>query len=128
MVPLSITQERRKRILIVEDNIALRFTLAEWLRSLKYTVFEATSADEAIVLLESPLEVDLVVTDVQMPGKKDGIELLRYIQNSLPAVKVIVVSGDVHEVLKGEKVPFLKKPYDLEEMASNIAKLLTGSN
>jgi DNA-binding NtrC family response regulator len=129
-VSLSETPEQNtKRILVVEDHVALRFTLAEWLRSFNYVVFEAASADEAITLLESSLVVDFVVTDVQMPGNTDGFDLVRYINKSFPDLNVIVVSGDdSHKQLKEENIPFFKKPYDLKTLSSHIAKLLNHSN
>ena len=67
-ITLSVQDnERPKHVLIVEDNVALRFSLGEWLRSLNYTVYEAATADEAKTVLASPIIVDLVITDVQMP-------------------------------------------------------------
>ncbi len=128
-VLVRATEQKVKRILVVEDNVALRFTLATWLRSLDYIVFEAASADEAVVLLESSLVVDFVITDVQMPGKMDGFDLVHYIHQNLPGLNMIVVSAnDHHHKLRETPVLFFRKPYDMDIMSSQIATLLDPLN
>jgi CheY-like chemotaxis protein len=52
------------RILVLEDNVLLRYILAEWLRTDGFDVVEAASADEAVSILSSVIGVDLVITDV----------------------------------------------------------------
>jgi two-component system, response regulator PdtaR len=129
--PMSETEEAKqpKSVLVVEDNGPLRFTLCEWLRSLNYNVVEATSADDAVMILESAIIIDFVVTDIQMPGKMDGLDLVRYINSSLPGLNVIAVSGgDFHILVKEEGTQFFKKPYDLEIISSHIAKILADSD
>jgi len=122
---LTSADPQPKRILIVEDNVALRYTLGHWLRLLNYTVIEAATADEAVTLLESALAVDFVVTDVNMPGIMDGFDLARYINQAFPHISIIVVSGDdTHKQIKEESILFFKKPYDLEVISSHIIKLL----
>jgi DNA-binding NtrC family response regulator len=119
------TYERPKHILVVEDNVAQRFTLSEWLRTKDYTVYEAATADEAKTLLASSIIVDLVITDVQMPGTLDGLGLVDHIRNIASNLNVIVVSGndDTHKI-KEKGVNFFKKPYDLDAIALHVAKLL----
>jgi DNA-binding NtrC family response regulator len=117
--------ERPQHILIVEDSVALRFTLAEWLRSLNYTVYEAATADEAKTVLASPIIVDLVITDVQMPGTLDGFGLVDHIRQIAPHLNVIVVSGDdTRREINEMGVMFFKKPYSFEAIALHAAKLL----
>jgi two-component system, response regulator PdtaR len=76
--------------------------LAEWLRSKSHAVTEAASADEAATILASLAVVDLVITDVEMPGSMDGLEPARRIRAGRPSLPVIVVSGwaepDVQEL------------------------------
>jgi DNA-binding NtrC family response regulator len=119
------THKRPKHILVVEDNVALRFTLSEWLRTKDYTVYEAATADEAKTLLASSIIVDLVITDVQMPGTMDGLALVDHIRQVAASLNVIVVSGNDDTRKIDEKgVNFFKKPYDLDAVALHVAKLL----
>jgi DNA-binding NtrC family response regulator len=112
-------------ILIVEDSFDLRFTLAEWLRHQKYIVLEAATADEAKTLLASPFSIDLVITDIEMPGSMNGLDLVAHIKKTNALQNIIVVSGgDKDAGLKEQGVAFFKKPYDLRAISSCIEKFL----
>ncbi|MGZ2426123.1 response regulator [Rhizobium laguerreae] len=86
------------RVLIAEDEILVRLDLAEGIRALGWEVVEVSSADEAIELLRHPLHVDLLVTDIQMPGQKDGLDLARHVREQFPDMKIAIVSGAAHIV------------------------------
>ncbi len=60
-----------------------------------FVALEAKNADEAIVILESRLDIVLLLTDVNMPGSMDGLKLARAVRNRWPPVKIIVVSGQM---------------------------------
>jgi DNA-binding NtrC family response regulator len=129
LLPEKEPAPQLKHILIVEDNVNLRFTLAAWLRLLNYIVFEASTADEAVTLLNSQLNVDFVITDVEMPGTMNGLDLARYIKKSFPGLYVIGVSGNnFQNEFKQEDILFFRKPYDLEDISSHITKTLADSN
>ena len=113
--------EASKNILVVEDDVASRFALAEWLRLSGYKVYEAANADEAAILLGSSILIHVVITDIDMPGKLNGMDLVQNICAKDPAIHVIVVSGIVRKVA-GSKISFLEKPYDLHELSSLVAK------
>ena len=112
-------------ILVVEDSFDLRFTLSEWLRNQKYIVYEATSADEAKTLLSSSFSIDMVITDIEMPGSINGLGLVDYIKESNPCLNIAVVSGnDKHSAqLRNRDIPFFKKPYDLRQVSALIERL-----
>lgn len=114
------------RILIVEDDVILRYTLAEWLRAAQHDVLEAASADEAKIILSSVLAVDLVVTDIQMPGSMNGLDLAEHVRTERPDLPVIVVSGGpyVNRPQTAAVTAFFPKPYDLEGLLSYIATLV----
>jgi CheY-like chemotaxis protein len=114
------------RILVVEDDPILRFTLAEWLRLAGHDVMEAISADEANVILASIVALDLVITDVQMPGTLDGLALTRAIRAMTPPLPVILVSGHAlpDESAALGAAAFFAKPYKLEELAERVAALM----
>lgn len=113
-------------ILVVEDDVALRYTISEWLRLHAFTVIEAASADEAVTVLASPLSVDLVITDMEMPGSMDGGDLARHIAQHYPAIVVIMVSGKaLHKSLAAEHISeFFLKPYNFEKLVAKIKSLL----
>lgn len=115
----------QKHILVVEDNVALRFTLAEWLRLLNYIVYEAATADEASTLLASQMTIDFVITDIEMPGKLNGLGLVDHIQKTMPNLPVIVVSAhDFRHEIKEKGVVFFRKPYDLKVISAKIVSML----
>jgi CheY-like chemotaxis protein len=98
-------------ILIVDDTIATRAPLGALLRTCGYRVFEAADADEALALLNSRLEIEVLVTDVQMPGSMDGLALARWVRKTRPRLRVVVLSGlDLGAQLAGEGVACFSKP------------------
>jgi CheY-like chemotaxis protein len=80
-------------ILVVEDEILVRLMIAEELRGQDYNVVEAASADEARSVLQSGVKIDLVLTDIWMPGSIDGAGLVHLIRVERPALKVVLASG-----------------------------------
>ncbi len=71
-------------VLLVEDEVLIRLMVAEELRSQGLQVLEASNADEALAILESSLPVDLLFTDVRMPGRMDGVALAKLAQARFP--------------------------------------------
>jgi CheY-like chemotaxis protein len=122
----SATNERT--ILVVEDEVLIRIDLADYLRDCGYRVCEAANADEALAILQSGERVDLVLTDVQMPGSMDGFALARWVRDNHPGMKVLLTSGVSRSAdLAGdlcEEGPIETKPYDPKRLAARIrAKL-----
>jgi len=95
-----------------------------------YEALEAGDADEAIRILESRDDIDLVFTDVQMPGTMDGIKLSHYIRHRWPPVKLIVASGAA--ILEESSLPegsrFFAKPYDDHAITDAMARLLASDD
>ncbi|WAC28072.1 response regulator [Ancylobacter sp. SL191] len=113
-------------VLIVEDNTIIRMSAVDLVQSAGHLALEASSADEAIHILESRDDIDLVFTDVQMPGTMDGLKLGHYIRNRWPPVKLIVASGEA--VIDESALPagsrFFAKPYHDHAITDAIARLL----
>jgi len=111
-------------ILVVEDDVIARMATSDELREHGYTVIEAANVDEALCVLSGPARVDLVVTDMKMPGTLDGADLARHIHTQLPFIKVVMMSGQVptpqlHEILDG----FLPKPVAPTQLATCVQTL-----
>ncbi len=92
MVPAEIIRPVTSSpvILLVEDEILIRLSLAEFLRKAEFVVIEAGTAHEALTILRARSDVALVLTDLNMPGALDGAGLIRQIRRTSPAVKVVV--------------------------------------
>lgn len=128
-LPLPIAEETRpqRHILLVEDEILIRMALAEYLRECGYAVLEAGSGDEAIAVLQAGETIDIVFSDVQMPGGNDGFALARWIRENRPGMKLLLTSGVVHAAAKAEELcldgAMVRKPYDHARLLEEIRRL-----
>lgn len=113
-------------VLVVEDSTIIRMGAVDLVLAAGYEALQASDADEAIAILETRGDIDLVFTDVQMPGTMDGIKLAHYIRDRWPPVKLIVASGAA--ILQESSLPggshFFSKPYDDHTITETMARLL----
>jgi PAS domain S-box-containing protein len=118
-------------VLAVEDNLPLRRALVRQLEQLGYRVIEAGTAAEALVLLERG-GIDLVFSDVVMPGSINGFELARQVTEKWPHLKVVLTSGFSeivpNDVATALRFPLLAKPYTREDLAKALWKSLSVSD
>jgi CheY-like chemotaxis protein len=109
----------KPRVLVVEDNELIRMLVVETLIDAGYDVEEAADADSAAKLIEAD-GYKLLVTDVQMPGRLDGVEFAELARDYDPAISVIVVTGrpDLLSDLRktGVEATFLTKPFTLKDL------------
>ena len=78
-------------VLVVEDEVLLRLTIAAYLRDCGYEVIEAADADEAVLVLQQPeLDIDVLFTDIEMPGAMDGFGLAQWTRANRPGLDVIL--------------------------------------
>ncbi|MCB8878406.1 response regulator [Acidisoma silvae] len=116
-----------KRLLFVEDEETIRFLVSEFFRDEDYEVTEAGNADDAMCFLRRSPTFDILVTDVQMPGSRDGLDVVAYARAISPKIAIVVVSGyadRLFERLAALKQPceFLSKPFNLSEMTNSIER------
>jgi two-component system, response regulator PdtaR len=116
-------------ILVVEDDPRIRLQTADHLIGRGYMVLEADSGDEALEILERDSGViDCVFSDVQMPGRHDGVALARWILRHRPGVAVLLTSGNFRtEDLEPELrnvLPVLPKPYRGPAVEERVISLL----
>jgi CheY-like chemotaxis protein len=115
-------------VLVVEDETMVRMPIAEFLRDCGYNVLEAGDASEAIAAMASEEPVNLVFSDVRMPGQMDGFGLAEWFEAHYPAVPVLLTSG--YNGGRNLPVParargrFIEKPYSQSQVARRIADLL----
>lgn len=119
-------------VLVVEDEALIRFDVADFLREGGYHVVEAASGEDALAILTSGRRIDLVFTDIQMPGQLDGLALARWCLAHRPQIKVILTSGVARDTeLFGDlRVlgPLERKPYDPRLLAQRIRDALAQSD
>jgi len=116
-------------ILVVEDDEQVRDTTVEMLTDLGYRVLKAKDADSALAIVESGVPIDVLFTDVVMPGKLRSPELARKAKARLPNIVVLFTSGYtdnaiVHGGKLDDGVQLLSKPYTREALARKLGQLL----
>jgi CheY-like chemotaxis protein len=116
---------RRQVVLIVDDEPILRMLAAESVEAEGFDTVEASDADEAILVLEARPDIDIVFTDINMPGSMDGIRLAHYVSDRWPPVRLITTSGRTH--LASQILPpgcqFLPKPYQGSDITEALHRL-----
>lgn len=115
------------RVLLVEDDNAVRITFDRALKRLGLLVVAEGSADPALVLLASEQAFDILVSDVMMPGV-DGVELARQARVMRPMLPIVLMSGyaelPLHRAADAQGVRFLPKPFSLVELMDAIAEVI----
>jgi PAS domain S-box-containing protein len=127
----TVVEGGEETILVVEDDRLVRDHALTQLRSLGYTTLEAANAAEALVILDASEHIDLLFTDMIMPGAMNGRQLAREIKHRRPSIKVLFTSGYtenivIHHGRLDTDVLLLAKPYRKSEMARMIRRALDG--
>ena len=124
---LSTLPARCPTILVVEDEVLIRMSLAWHLRDQGFPVLEAAHAEEAMAILASVVAVDVLLTDVHLPGAMNGFALARWAQAQRPGLRVIITSGTPrleHGVADHcEETPYLLKPYDPTRLVAELRRI-----
>ena len=107
-------------ILIVEDEFLVNWTITEELQSHGCEAISAFTADEAIQILQSRSDIEVVFTDIDMPGSMDGLRLAAAIRDRWPPILVIVTSGKTTPTALPDQVSFLAKPYTVTDIVRRV--------
>lgn len=115
-------------ILVVEDEALIRVTATDALRDCGYTVIEAANGDQAMALLMAgDIHVDVVFSDVRMPGMTDGFSLARWVRANRPDMRVLLTSGYIGSAALSCDVHahgrLLSKPYDYQDLVDRLQQL-----
>jgi signal transduction histidine kinase/CheY-like chemotaxis protein len=127
----NIPRGRNERVLVVEDDEGVRAAVVDMLGELGYRVRSAANAQEALAVLERET-VDLLFTDVVMPGNIATRDFTRRAQTMQPGMKVLYTSGYtqnsiVHNGRLDDDAILLSKPYRRDELARKLHSVLTGA-
>ncbi|NNE54118.1 MAG: PAS domain S-box protein [Sulfitobacter sp.] len=117
-----------RRVLVVEDNPKVRKLAVQRMRDLGFETYEAESGDIALAMLEKGLQVDLIFSDLVMPGRLNGYELAAEVNRLHPELKILLTSGYASDVVTGAMAhdrPFeiLHKPYRIAELSRRLQTL-----
>jgi PAS domain S-box-containing protein len=118
---------RQERILVVEDNDAIRQVVLIQLAKLGYKALEANGPAPALKLIDAGEPIDLLFTDVVMPGGMSGLDLAREASARRPGLKVLFTSGFPGALMAGRELPadaVLGKPYRAQQLARKIRAAL----
>ena len=116
-------------ILLVEDDEDVRVTTAEMLSELGYSVLRAKDADSALVIIESGAAIDLLFTDIVMPGTLRAPELARKAQQKIPGIAVLFTTGyaenaALHRGQLGGGLNLITKPYARDQLGRKLRQIL----
>jgi len=124
---------QNKRVLLVEDNADLRETIVKMLENLGYDVIAAATGDEAAKILATGTEaVDILLSDVVMPGDIDGFDLSRLVADKFPHIRVLLTSGfpdkdtgrPTFQKNAATSAPVLRKPFTVKKLSMALEKVI----
>src|ERR1700687_1703286 len=114
------------KVLVVEDEMMLRMRAVDIVEDAGFMPVEAVNADDALAILESRSDIDLLFTDIQMPGTMDGLKLAHAVHARWPSIKIMLVSGQVTltETDKPVNSRFYGKPLEANEMIAEMQDMI----
>src|SRR4030081_867889 len=115
-----------RAILVVEDEMMLRMRAVDMVEDAGFAAVEAINADDALAILQSRSDIELLFTDIQMPGSMDGLKLAFAVHERWPAIKIILVSGQLKLTDKDKPVDsrFFGKPLEVKQMIAELQKMI----
>ena len=116
----------QKFVLVVEDELVLRLRAVDIVEDAGFNAIEAVNADEALSILESRSDIALLFTDIQMPGRIDGLKLAQTVHKRWPLIKIILVSGQVKpsEQDRPADSRFFGKPLEIKRMIAELQEMV----
>jgi two-component sensor histidine kinase/CheY-like chemotaxis protein len=125
-VPVDTISTAVPNVLVVEDEMLLRMRAVDIVEDAGFRPIEAVNADEAIAILESRSDIDLLLTDIQMPGTMDGLKLAHAVHDRWPGIRIILVSGQVKpsDAERPADSRFFGKPLSVGQMISELQAMV----
>ncbi len=116
-------RQDRQTILVVDDEAEVRESTALLLETLDYAVLEAQDAKSAIAVLERDRTVDLLLTDMVLPGGVSGSQLARQALAARPDLNVLLTTGRP-ELVEGQEFTIIEKPFRMAVLAEKIREVM----
>jgi len=115
-----------RTVLVVEDEMMLRMRAVDMVEDAGFTSVEAINADDALAILESRSDIELLFTDIQMPGSMDGLKLANAVHERWPLIKIILVSGQLKltDSDKPADSRFFGKPIEVKQMILEMQDMM----
>ena len=116
---------RKPLVLVVDDEAFIRLMLVDLLEEAGLEVVEAGTADEALCLLETAPAVKVVLTDIEMPGRLNGMDLARVTRERWPHIELLVMSGRTFPAagVLPQGIEFWSKPYSTDRLLTRVLSL-----
>jgi DNA-binding response OmpR family regulator len=129
-ITLPRPDDRKATILLVEDEVLIRMAASDYLQECGFKVLEASTAAEAISMIQGfESVIDVVFSDVRMPGEMDGFGLAQWVREHRPGLPVLLTSGDalLGKTAEGlcEKLNLVAKPYDFQFVVARLRSLVS---
>jgi two-component sensor histidine kinase len=115
-----------RTVLVVEDEMMLRMRAVDMVEDAGFTSVEAINADDALAILESRSDIELLFTDIQMPGSMDGLKLANAVHERWPLIKIILVSGQLKLTDRDKPADsrFFGKPIEVKQMILEMQDMM----
>ena len=124
---LEARGKRSGTILVVEDNQDVRGVATALLQQLGYDTLEVDSAQAALEQLHNGAKVNLIFSDIVLPGAKDGLALAAELETRYPRTPVLLTTGYARRLGSEHRYPVLRKPYDIVELDDAINQAMTNN-
>jgi len=122
--------ERHAHVLVVEDEVLISRLISEVLEERGFIVHAVEAGEDALRYLQSGAEVDILFTDINLPGQMDGAMLARAAREQRPELPVVYCSGRYTAAALAPPVPrsvFVKKPYSPDDLCRLLTRLTAGT-
>jgi two-component system, response regulator PdtaR len=117
--------DQPKTVLIAEDELLVRMVAVEIFEDAGFEVIEADRAEQALAALKSrAADIDLLFTDINMPGRLDGLDLARHVSEAWPDIALLITSGRRPPLTRPIGSRFLAKPYASDQVVAQVQTLL----